>query len=334
MDELRHLARLSINGLSGGHANERLTSTILPSLRCSFKLTDGIQQNGTPDMAETFNPLDPDNSPDLALRVLEAFAESAHITFDRSLARRALSEAEDAVPGNDAVAWSRRLVEVGESLDLRVRTVDCTLSEALLFVRQGIPVAVCEEQVDTVTEELSSLRWYVLSRMRGRRVGFLDIQQRSEHPVWLTPRALQRRLGLVSQAARIRIVIGQAALACQAPHGDDDHQHGHISPLSRLAGLVRPEKRDLWVVLIFSMVVGVLALASPVAVEALVNTVAFGRYLQPIVILAIMLFTFLAFAAAMRALITYIVEVLQRRLFVRVVEDLAYRLPRRATSRI
>ena len=79
---------------------------------------------------------------------------------------------------------------------------------------------------------------------------------------------------------------------------------------------------------VFALLVGVLALAMPVAVEALVNTVAFGRYLQPVVVLAILLFTFLAFAAAMRALITFIVEILQRRLFVRVVEDLAYRLPR------
>ena len=40
-----------------------------------------------------------------------------------------------------------------------------------------------------------------------------------------------------------------------------------------------------------------LAGGTPVAVEALVNTVAFGRYLQPVVVLAILLFTFLAFAA-------------------------------------
>ena len=39
------------------------------------------------------------------------------------------------------------------------------------------------------------------------------------------------------------------------------------------------------------------AIATPIAVEALVNTVAFGRFLQPVVVLALMLFVFLAFAA-------------------------------------
>ncbi len=81
-------------------------------------------------------------------------------------------------------------------------------------------------------------------------------------------------------------------------------------------------------IVVFSIIDGVLLLATPIAVEALVNTVAFGRYLQPIVVLAIMLFTFLAFAAALRGLLSYVVEILQRRLFVRLVADLAYRLPR------
>jgi hypothetical protein len=44
--------------------------------------------------------------------------------------------------------------------------------------------------------------------------------------------------------------------------------------------------------------------------------------------LAILLFTFLAYAAALRGLLFYVVEILQRRLFARLVADLAYRLPR------
>jgi ABC-type bacteriocin/lantibiotic exporter with double-glycine peptidase domain len=119
--------------------------------------------------------------------------------------------------------------------------------------------------------------------------------------------------------------------------GDSDHHgsdgshgshHASLPPLTRLLKLLRPEHGDIWVVIIFSAIVGVLTLASPVAVEALVNTVAFGQYLQPVVVLALVLLVFLLFAAAMRGLITFVVEVFQRRLFIRVVEDLAYRLPR------
>ena len=167
---------------------------------------------------------------------------------------------------------------------------------------------------------------------------------------WYNIRRLRKTLGLHAATDHRRWVIGQAAFGC-APasqsaadqgagdqdardhgavdHGADDHgAREHVSPLARLLGIIRPEKHDIWVILVFSLVVGVLALASPIAVEALVNTVAFGQYLQPVIVLAIILFTFLAFAAAIRGLIVYVVEIIQRRLFVRVVEDLAYRLPR------
>ncbi|MCA9204877.1 MAG: hypothetical protein KDA59_17605, partial [Planctomycetales bacterium] len=61
-----------------------------------------------------------------AQRVLEAFAASAHIQFDRIIAGRVLSESERAITGDDAGTWARRLVEAGESLNLRVRYVECT----------------------------------------------------------------------------------------------------------------------------------------------------------------------------------------------------------------
>lgn len=104
--------------------------------------------------------------------------------------------------------------------------------------------------------------------------------------------------------------------------------HRQVSPIRQLVLILRPELTDIVVVAIFSLVVGILSLAMPITVEALVNTVAFGRYLQPLFVLALMLFTFLAFAAVLRGLQTYLAEMMQRRIFVRVVASLAERLPR------
>ncbi len=114
-------------------------------------------------------------------------------------------------------------------------------------------------------------------------------------------------------------------------HGGGGHGGGRghgMSPWRRLLFILRPESADIGVVAVFSAVVGLLALASPIAVEALVNTVAFGRFLQPVVVLSLILLTFLAFAATLRVMQAYISEIIQRRIFVRVVSDLAYRLPR------
>lgn len=269
----------------------------------------------------------PRTQADDALRILEEFSAAAQLRFDRLLAARGLGEAERAIPGDDAATWARRLVEVGESIDLRVQSLECTLREALAFVRQGMPVATGIEQPD------GSLRWLLIGAVHGRRARVSD--GGGEPNQWVSPRSLRQQLGMAASGERRLWVVGQPALACESAaspaSGHPAHGHSDAHPLpphSRLWALMLPERKDLWVIVVFSIIDGILLLATPIAVEALVNTVAFGRYLQPIVVLAILLFTFLTFAAALRGLLYYVVEILQRRLFVRLVADLAYRLPR------
>lgn len=101
---------------------------------------------------------------------------------------------------------------------------------------------------------------------------------------------------------------------------------GHPSPWQRLVAILRPEKRDLWVVVAYAVAVGLLSLAVPVAVQALVNTVAFGVLRQPVLVLTLLVLCGLGFAGAMQAAQVHVVEILQRRLFVRAAVDAAGRL--------
>lgn len=112
--------------------------------------------------------------------------------------------------------------------------------------------------------------------------------------------------------------------------GPTDHSHAHTParPFARLRQLLRPERRDTLTVLAFAGAVAVLSLASPIAVESLVNTVAFGVLMWPVVVIAGVLFACLALAAAIRAMQVYVIECIQKRLFVRVVADYAERLPK------
>lgn len=264
-----------------------------------------------------------------AIRVLEVFSTKSRLSFDRMLATRILDEAERAIPGEDSQAWFRRLVEVGESLNLRTSSIDCSLNDVLALVRQGIPVATGVSTPD------GRLQWFLLVEAKVWRVK-LAAMEPTQRDRWVWISSLQRSLGLESRSATTRWVIGEPALGCA--HDPEPHRHdsgpGAHQPIApplaweRLIKLLQPERGDIGAIIVFSLVVGLLTLATPIAVEALVNTVAFGRYLQPVVVLALLLFTFLGFAALIRALLAYIVEIVQRRLFVRVVADLAYRLPR------
>jgi ABC-type bacteriocin/lantibiotic exporter with double-glycine peptidase domain len=105
------------------------------------------------------------------------------------------------------------------------------------------------------------------------------------------------------------------------------HLHSHVRPGRKLAELLAPESADVRLIVLFAAAVGLLNLASPIAVEALVNSVAFGGLLQPIVVLAMILAACLTLSAAMSALQYYIIELIQRRVFVRIFDRLLGAFP-------
>lgn len=123
-----------------------------------------------------------------------------------------------------------------------------------------------------------------------------------------------------------------AATSTPSGTGAQPPHHGHVPPWRRFLDLLRPERSDILVLLVFSLINGVLVLATPLAVDAVVNNIAFGGqqqvYVQALLILSFALFVFLVLLAALRGAQHYVMEVIQRRLFLRVTADLAYRLPR------
>ncbi len=260
-----------------------------------------------------------------SVKVLEFFAKESQLTFNRPLASRTVTEMVRAIPGADFRTWGQRMVEAGESLNLRIRSTDLTVREAVKLVREGIPVAACFSANDESTDT-ESVRWIALSNPRRGKVKVNDFATSEES--WASVRQIKQLLKDANRNQEIRWITGQPTLPCSIDVPGSPENTRKIKPLERLSALMRMERPDIGAVFVFSVIVGILALASPIAVEALVNTVAFGRYLQPIIVLSLILLTFLGFGAAIRALNTYIVEIIQRRLFVRVVEDLAYRLPR------
>jgi putative ABC transport system ATP-binding protein len=119
------------------------------------------------------------------------------------------------------------------------------------------------------------------------------------------------------------------AAAHPAGHG---HDHDHPEPIQRLRKLLQQESSALWVVLVYAVFIGLLTLATPVAVQALVNQVTFGQLRQPLLVLTLLLFFVLLFSGGLRLLQTAAVEQLQQRLFVRLGSELSQLLPHVLTA--
>ncbi|MEZ6135494.1 MAG: ABC transporter ATP-binding protein [Pirellulaceae bacterium] len=215
------------------------------------------------------------------------------------------------------IAWARQVGIYIKEVELQAPDI----SSALL---EGFPVVLLHDESEV----------WVFESLNGKRVDATCIGQR------LTTRTLnQSDLRVLLQREMARAFIAKRELECAtlSPQGGprDQHSsghahHSHPSPMRRLLALLKLDSRDIWTIALFALVAGVLALATPLAIESLVNVVSWGTTIQPLLVLSLMLFTCLGAAGFLRLLQTIIVEIIQRRQFVRIIGDLSHRFPRAA----
>lgn len=163
--------------------------------------------------------------------------------------------------------------------------------------------------------------WLLIRGRRGRRLVVTITDSHGERTRRMTPAALDQLTGGASPW------IGFEPLLALDPIVGFSGKPKVERIWKRLRAFVRLERRELWIVLVYAVVIGGMTLATPIAVQALVNTIAFGSVLQPLVVLSLMLLAGLSFSALLQVLETFVVEVIQRRVFVRVAEDFGRRLP-------
>ncbi len=264
----------------------------------------------------------------LLVELLGKICEALRIPFDRTQSLRAAVENISVDP--DSFTSSKFLQTIGSLANLRAPTERLTLVEVRMLVSAGNPVvAILGERNPKDLESKSELRWLLITGVSGS--SFHVVDSNASVPKNLSRRQLAALLSLNGPETTREWVLPRPVLLSDRMGNQSDPAVGpdeHIRPLTRLWRLIRLEWSDVVTVFIFSIVLSLLSLASPLAVEALVNTVAWGRYVQPIIVLSLILLTFLLFSAFLNAVVACVVEVLQRRIFVNLVDDLAFRVPR------
>lgn len=265
-------------------------------------------------------------------RVLVQLAAITGVEFDHDRARIAVQNAARA--GHDPLA---QLVSAAAEIHMRVSPAREPLSKAVWNAGCDVPVVIWSEK---------EKRWLVLTSAGWFRVRIAD----GEHPtnrVTISRAELARRLGLAGVHDEVEVGIvqperpAQSLSAAPAPtevdknghgHANGHHHHSSISPARRFISLLLAEREDIWRLLVFSVFSGLLYLAAPLAVDAVVSNLAFGGqakpYIQALVVVAIALFACLGLQAIVTGLQFYVSDVIQRRIFVRTASDFAYRLPR------
>jgi len=95
------------------------------------------------------------------------------------------------------------------------------------------------------------------------------------------------------------------------------------SNLKYLKNILIQFKEYYPIIVIYSVSVSVLTLATPISVQSLVNTFTFGPYLQPIIVLSVVLLALLTVLGVIKSLQYLIVEYLQRKLYAKITANIS-----------
>jgi len=99
-----------------------------------------------------------------------------------------------------------------------------------------------------------------------------------------------------------------------------------LKPVTRFLRLVSRERADLCLLATYTLVVIVMTLAVPLATQSLVNTIAAGMFLQPVVLLSFLVLGGLSVAGLVQLLQYGVVETVQQRVFAHTALALADRM--------
>jgi putative ABC transport system ATP-binding protein len=242
-------------------------------------------------------------------------------------------ELERALPADGEVPLAALdwLKLAAESVDVHLEVVEASHEELVQWLRWDEPLLTALESADDSGRRKT--RWMLVRKSEaGARVTIRGVDEGEQvREVALPELALLCGFEGERRLRWLKPRLGNLTEADEEHGGEDAHPEPP-PPLKRLWTLVSPDRGDIFAVAVFAVAIGVLSLATPIAVQSLVNFVALGGAIPPLVVVALLLFVGLSFAAVLTALQTWIVEMLQRRLFVRVFADLTARLPRLGMS--
>ena len=261
---------------------------------------------------------------------LEVPMESAKI-------QQAIQDALTDANSESGDALTVGIMRAGQSIGLRLAPVELSAAEVWELLLDGFCIAA-------VQPSATHPATWVFSDIVARHSEMSKMESKGSSSASISKSQLYKIVAAIESPLFFAVhpsLECQTIASNQLPDQDDLHRvsnehshhhsqdhHEHISPQLRMLRFLKLEARDIWSLVIFGFVVGVLDLATPLVVEQVVTTVGFASLTQPLVWLAVLLFAILTLSAMIKALQFFIVEILQRRIFVRVVGDLSERLPR------
>jgi ABC-type bacteriocin/lantibiotic exporter with double-glycine peptidase domain len=100
------------------------------------------------------------------------------------------------------------------------------------------------------------------------------------------------------------------------------------SPLQRLLRLLSTEKKDIWYIYVYAIVVGLISLILPLGTQAIIGMISGGMFFSSVVVLISIIIVGVLVSGGLQIMQVTLVEVLQQRIFARAAFEFAFRVPK------
>lgn len=120
--------------------------------------------------------------------------------------------------------------------------------------------------------------------------------------------------------------VSQGDTASPSPSYPPSVKFRAVWPLMK--NIISSERRDILIVVVYSIFVSLLGLVVPLSSQAIVNAVALGVFSRQLVVLCIVVFFSMIVTAVMVVFERHLIDIIQRRLFVTTAFDIVHRIPK------
>lgn len=102
----------------------------------------------------------------------------------------------------------------------------------------------------------------------------------------------------------------------------------HLSPVTRVFRILKEEKQNISHIYFYAIMMGLVSLALPLGIQAIIGLISGGLFLNSVVVLMVLVVAATIVSGWIQVLQLSVVEVLQQRIFAKAAIEFAFRIPR------
>jgi ABC-type bacteriocin/lantibiotic exporter with double-glycine peptidase domain len=119
-----------------------------------------------------------------------------------------------------------------------------------------------------------------------------------------------------------------AVFAYESPVSFDSKDGAHPSPIKRLFKLLGTERTEIFYILFYAVIIGLIGLVVPLGIQTTVELISGGVFFSSVYILITLVILGVLLSGALQIIQISLVEFLQRRIFTKASLEFAFRIPR------